>query len=48
MATHGQSSVLQPSTEPAAIVRAVTVIMGTVVGLTFMFGFGMSSTSPSG
>lgn len=28
------------STEPAAIVRAVTVIMGTVVGLTFLFGFG--------
>jgi hypothetical protein len=24
----------------AAVVRAVTVIMGTVVGLTFLFGFG--------
>jgi hypothetical protein len=28
------------STAPAAIVRAVTVIMGTVVGMTFLFGFG--------
>src|SRR3954447_26653476 len=27
-------------TGPAPIVRAVTVIMGTVVGLTFLFGFG--------
>jgi hypothetical protein len=26
--------------EPAAIVRAVTAIMGMVVGLTFLFGFG--------
>lgn len=26
--------------DPAPVVRAVTVIMGTVVGLTFMFGFG--------
>jgi hypothetical protein len=26
--------------EPAAVVRAVTAIMGTVVGLTFLFGFG--------
>lgn len=30
-----------PSTgNQAAVVRAVTVIMGTVVGLTFLFGFG--------
>jgi hypothetical protein len=36
MAVMGQSS----PTEPAAIVRAVTVIVGTVVGLTFLFGFG--------
>lgn len=26
----------------ATVVRAVTVIMGTVVGLTFLFGFGRS------
>ena len=36
MAAMGYSS----SAEPAVIVRAVTVIMGTVVGLTFWFGFG--------
>lgn len=36
MAALGHNS----STGPAAIVRAVTVIMGTVVGLTFLFGFG--------
>ena len=40
MATAGRTSVPQSSTEPAVIVRAVTVIMGTVVGLTFLFGFG--------
>ncbi|MFC0107839.1 hypothetical protein [Kibdelosporangium aridum] len=40
MATPHNNSALQTSTEPAAIVRAVTVIMGTVVGLTFLFGFG--------
>ncbi|MBP2473176.1 hypothetical protein JOF53_002048 [Crossiella equi] len=40
MATDVRSSVVQASTEPAAIVRAVTAIMGTVVGLTFLFGFG--------
>jgi hypothetical protein len=28
------------SCEPVAVIRAVTVIMGTVVGLTFLFGFG--------
>ncbi|MDX3656619.1 hypothetical protein PV646_04805 [Streptomyces sp. ID05-26A] len=27
-------------TGPDVVVRAVTVIMGTVVGLTFLFGFG--------
>lgn len=32
--------VSQPSPESAVIVRAVTVIIGTVVGLTFLFGFG--------
>jgi hypothetical protein len=31
---------MQPSTEAVPVVRTVTVIMGTVVGLTFMFGFG--------
>ncbi|MFI9387597.1 hypothetical protein [Kutzneria sp. NPDC052558] len=30
----------QPPTGPAVIVRAVTVITATVVGLTFLFGFG--------
>jgi hypothetical protein len=30
----------QHASEPATVVRAVTVIMGTVVGLTFLFGFG--------
>jgi hypothetical protein len=29
-----------PTTDQAVIVRAVTVIMGTVVGLTSTFGFG--------
>lgn len=29
-----------PSTESAVVVRAVTVIIGVVVGLTFLFGFG--------
>src|SRR5215469_3159867 len=37
-------SVVEPSDRPspdaAAVVQAVTVIMGTVVGLTFLFGFG--------
>jgi hypothetical protein len=40
MATEGDRSVQQRSNEPAGVVRAVTVIMGTVVGLTFLFGFG--------
>ncbi|WP_308301026.1 MULTISPECIES: hypothetical protein [unclassified Crossiella] len=40
MATLGHDSSSQSSTESAVIVRAVTVIMGTVVGLTFLFGFG--------
>jgi hypothetical protein len=36
MAVMGNNS----STESATTVRAVTVIMGAVVGLTFLFGFG--------
>src|SRR5690349_8904136 len=40
MATDGHSSAFKLSAEPAAIVRAITVIMGTVIGLTFVFGFG--------
>ncbi|GAA3439093.1 hypothetical protein [Kutzneria kofuensis] len=31
---------MQPAADQPVVVRAVTVIMGTVVGLTFMFGFG--------
>jgi hypothetical protein len=30
----------RPAADQATVVRAVTVIMGTVVGLTFLFGFG--------
>jgi len=30
----------RPAADQAAVVRAVTVIMGTVVGLTYLFGFG--------
>jgi hypothetical protein len=30
----------RPAVDPAVVVRSVTVIMGTVVGLTFLFGFG--------
>lgn len=40
MATRELSLGAQLPSEPAAVVRAVTVIMGTVVGLTFLFGFG--------
>ena len=41
MMTFDRQSVVRLSpTESAAVVRAVTVIMGTVVGLTFMFGSG--------
>ncbi|PWK89555.1 hypothetical protein C8D88_102830 [Lentzea atacamensis] len=40
MASSGHGSALEPSIDAAAIVRVVTIIMGTVVGLTFMFGFG--------
>jgi hypothetical protein len=29
--------------EPASVVQAVTVIMGVVVGLTFLFGFGCAT-----
>lgn len=34
------NSSTHPAPDQAAVVRAVTVIMGTVVGLTFLFGFG--------
>ncbi|SFQ70104.1 hypothetical protein SAMN05421810_113109 [Amycolatopsis arida] len=30
----------RPAVDPAVVVRSVTVIMGTVIGLTFLFGFG--------
>jgi len=40
MATDGHSSAFKPRAEPAAIVRVITVIVGTVAGLTFVFGFG--------
>jgi hypothetical protein len=40
MATDGHGFGSQAPTDSAAIVRAVTVIMGAVVGLTFLFGFG--------
>ncbi len=40
MAADADRSVHQRSNEPVGVVRAVTVIMGTVVGLTFLFGFG--------
>lgn len=33
-------STSRPSSESAVVVRAVTVIVGVVVGLTFLFGFG--------
>jgi hypothetical protein len=39
MATAELSSSRCPSVRSVAVVRAVTVIMGTVVGLTFLFGF---------
>jgi hypothetical protein len=40
MTAEADRSVAQRSNEPDSVVRAVTVIMGTVVGLTFLFGFG--------
>ncbi len=40
MACDEHSSLSKPLTESDAIVRAITAIMGTVVGLTFLFGFG--------
>ncbi|SEP53762.1 hypothetical protein [Amycolatopsis saalfeldensis] len=40
MAAGGLDSEAPQTSKPAAVVRAVTVIMGTVVGLTFLFGFG--------
>ncbi|QFU92579.1 hypothetical protein YIM_37105 [Amycolatopsis sp. YIM 10] len=33
----------EPLRDPGPILRAVTVIMGTVVGLTFLFGFGCAT-----
>jgi hypothetical protein len=44
MSTDGHSVATQAPTDPATIVRAITVIMGTVVGLAFLFGFGNVST----
>jgi hypothetical protein len=40
MATDEHGFASQASTGPATVVRALTVIMGAVVGLTFLFGFG--------
>jgi hypothetical protein len=40
MDTRGHSFATQSTTASATIVRAITTIMGTVVGLTFLFGFG--------
>jgi hypothetical protein len=40
MATAAITASARPTTDQAVIVWAVTVIMGTVVGLTFAFGFG--------
>jgi hypothetical protein len=40
MATAELSSPRCRSTQSIAVVRAVPVIMGTVVGLAFLFGFG--------
>jgi hypothetical protein len=34
------TSIPRPSPDSVVILRAVTVIVGTVVGLTFLFGFG--------
>ncbi|SDM82599.1 hypothetical protein [Allokutzneria albata] len=40
MATTKLSQLTAPQLDPARVLRAVTVIMGVVVGLTFLFGFG--------
>jgi len=40
MATARSNSSNRPAGDQAVVVRAVTVIMGVVVGLMFMFGFG--------
>jgi hypothetical protein len=40
MAAVESSRVGRPAVDPAVVVRSITVIMGTVVGLTFLFGFG--------
>jgi hypothetical protein len=45
MVTDASRSGLSP--ESAVVVRAVTVIIGVVVGLTFLFGFGTCSVWPS-
>jgi hypothetical protein len=40
MTTVELTAPMRPAADQPVVVRAVTVIMGTVVGLTFMFGFG--------
>ncbi len=40
MATLALTAPVRPAADQAVIVKAVTVIIGTVVGLTFTFGFG--------
>jgi hypothetical protein len=40
MITARSNSSIRPAGDQAVVVRAVTVIMGVVVGLTFLFGFG--------
>jgi hypothetical protein len=40
MAVVSRGSAAQPPTEVTSVVQIVTVIMGIVVGLTFLFGFG--------
>ena len=44
MATLALTALVQPSMDQIVIVRAVTVIMGTVVGLTFTFGLATCSS----
>lgn len=40
MATVELTAPTRPAADQSVVVRAVTLIMGTVVGLTFLFGFG--------
>ncbi|TCO65102.1 hypothetical protein EV192_101887 [Actinocrispum wychmicini] len=40
MATVELATRMRPAADQPVVVRAVTVTMGTVVGLTFLFGFG--------